>query len=252
MGQDNWKSFFGKNYIKFSEEILSPERTKWEVQQLLLLLNLKPGAKVLDLGCGQGRISIPLAEQGYEVTGIDISEDLLNEASRRARDSNQRIEFIHGDMRNLSYQEEYDAIINLGTAFGYVRDNNDNLNIYKGIYTALKYNGIFIQETENRDFKIRNYNYRVWQNMNDKIVWSERNFNTKDSKWTEEISWFEEEEIKNSILTLRLYTPSELIDMQETSGLNVLNLYGGYDLSNHHIDSPRTLIISKKEKGDSN
>ncbi|MDM5335841.1 methyltransferase domain-containing protein [Fictibacillus enclensis] len=244
--KEEWQDFFKKDYVAFSEVILSPERTKWEVEQLCSLLQLPKGARILDLGCGQGRISIPLQKLGYQVVGMDISNDLLEVARNRAKEENLVLPFFHEDMRDLSVLNEFDAIINLGTAFGYVQDSRENHTIYQNIFNALKPGGIFIQDTENRDFKVKNHRSRTWDMMNGKSVWSERKFTTKDSRWLEKIFWWEGGFIRNRVLDLRLYSPAELIDMMTANGLEVQSLYGGFDLSEHTVDSSRTVIVAKK------
>lgn len=136
--REHWHDFFGKDYLLFSEVILNEERTRFEIGQLLSLLNLPEGASILDLGCGQGRISVPLALRGYQVTGIDASDTLLDEARRRALASRAEAVFKSLDMRELDFADEFDAVLNLGTAFGYLENEEENQDILHRVYRALK------------------------------------------------------------------------------------------------------------------
>ena len=70
-----------------------------EVKKMIDWLGLKQGAEVLDLCCGMGRHSMALAEFGYDVTGVDLSEVLLNEAVKL--DEGKQVTWLHGDMREV-------------------------------------------------------------------------------------------------------------------------------------------------------
>lgn len=248
---EHWKDFFGKDYIPFSETILTSERTEFEVKQLLKILDLPKGSKILDLGCGQGRVSIPLAKAGYKVTSYDGSQALLDEAKYRATLDNVDIQFVHGDMRQLDYDTEFDAIINLGTAFGYVPEETDDQNILNRVYKALKPNGLFLQETENREMKLQNTMGKTWSEMNGQPVWSDRSFNCETGRWKETICWWGENKIEKKVLDIRLYSTTELKRMLTETNFNVLKVYGGFDLSELTVSSKRLLLVNQKKSGTS-
>ena len=104
---------------------LNPERlasrkerkhTDSELKYLQNILNKKQ--KILDLGCGYGRFTIPLAKKGYEIEGIDITPTLISKAKKDSEKKNLRIRFKLGDMRKLPYSDNtFDAIICMWCAF---------------------------------------------------------------------------------------------------------------------------------------
>jgi ubiquinone/menaquinone biosynthesis C-methylase UbiE len=246
LSKEAWHSFFGEDYLLFSEVILSPERTAYELNAIVDCLKLSKGMKILDLGCGQGRMSIALAKKGFDVTGYDGSLQLLEEAKRRAASESLNIAFVLGDMRELDTAEQFDAVINIGTAFGYITDAAADQDILHRVERLLKPGGLFLQETENRDYKLR-FLHNTWHVMNERIVFSNRQFDSVSGRWREDICWYEEGEMKNALLDVRLYTATELLRMTEVAGLKVLQVCGGFDLSALTIASPRMLILSKKE-----
>jgi SAM-dependent methyltransferase len=87
--------------------------TEQEVTFLWDALELQPGARVLDAGCGPGRHALALARRGCEVTGIDISEDFVELATCAAREQQLPATFVRGDVRDLAYDGEFDAVISL-------------------------------------------------------------------------------------------------------------------------------------------
>jgi ubiquinone/menaquinone biosynthesis C-methylase UbiE len=87
---------------------LDPERT--ETETAFVAAQLPAGARVLDVACGTGRISIPLARRGFHVSGLDVSERVLEVARAEAPE----LDFRRGDMRELPWEDEsFDAVINL-------------------------------------------------------------------------------------------------------------------------------------------
>jgi ubiquinone/menaquinone biosynthesis C-methylase UbiE len=102
-----YESFFETEEWLLMATTRDPERTEREVG--FVVSHLEPGARVLDLACGTGRISVPLAEQGFAVSGLDISNRVLEVA----RAAGPGLDFRQGDMRELPWEDcSFDAVIN--------------------------------------------------------------------------------------------------------------------------------------------
>lgn len=98
--------------------------------------------KILDLGCGYGRFTIPLSKQGYDIEGIDISPNLLNEAKKMAKKERLKIKFKLGDMRYLPYKKEsFNAIICMWSVFQEIINIKDQLKAIKEMLRVLKEGG---------------------------------------------------------------------------------------------------------------
>ena len=127
----------------------SPVQTEREIAFLARHLPLPAYQRVLDLCCGLGRHAIPLAERGYQVTGLDRSADALAEARRRDRAS---VAWVEGDMRDLAaLPGPFDAVLNLWQSFGYF-DAATNTAILRQIHGTLRPGGRFILDLYHRDF----------------------------------------------------------------------------------------------------
>ena len=100
-----------------------------------------PITEILDLGCGTGKHDILLAETGFTVTGIDLSEKMIGIANKQ---KNKNTNFFVGDVRNAKLEKKFDAVISLFHVASYQTSNEDFGNYIKTAYDHLKPGGIFI------------------------------------------------------------------------------------------------------------
>ncbi len=135
---------FDEDYLFFYADVLGDERSDADAQLVARLLSLRPGTRVLDVPCGEGRIAGRLAGLGCEVLGVDSSEPFL--ALARAR--YPRVAFKHGDIREISYEREFDAVVNWFTSFGYF-DRATNDAVLAGLARALRPGGRLLLELHN-------------------------------------------------------------------------------------------------------
>ena len=77
----------------------------------LLLKHIKKRGKLLDLGVGQGRIAIPLAKEGFEVEGVDLSEVGLNQFREFAKSEKLKVNMVHSDFENYIFKQSFNLII---------------------------------------------------------------------------------------------------------------------------------------------
>src|SRR3989344_3073344 len=121
------------------------EHTSQEIKYLKRILNKK--YKILDLACGYGRFTIPLAKQGYKIEGIDITPSLIKKAKELSNKSNLKIMFRVGDMRRLPYQKENrKSVVCMWSAFNELYKEKDQESAIKEMLRILSYNGfVFIE-----------------------------------------------------------------------------------------------------------
>ncbi|MDB5085220.1 MAG: cyclopropane-fatty-acyl-phospholipid synthase, partial [Bacilli bacterium] len=105
-----WETFYNHNASTYMQG--GPVQfTVQEVDFLINELGFTPGDSVLDVGCGTGRHSVELARRGFQVTGIDISSGMLQEASKAAEQAGVDVEFIQCDATKFLTNKQYDAAI---------------------------------------------------------------------------------------------------------------------------------------------
>jgi SAM-dependent methyltransferase len=99
----------GEAYLRYD----FTKGTQEEVEFLMERLDLRPGRRVLDVGCGPGRHAVALAEAGLEVTGVDVSRRFLDIAAERARTAGVAAAFFEVDARQMPFDDEFDAVISI-------------------------------------------------------------------------------------------------------------------------------------------
>jgi SAM-dependent methyltransferase len=138
------RELFDDDYLYFYEPLLSDERSDAEAEVITRLLELRAGMRVLDVPCGDGRIAGRLARGGCEVVGIDYTPRFIE----LARERHPRATFLLGDMRELDYDAEFDAVVNWFTSFGYF-DSDTNDAVLVAFARALRPGGRLIVELHN-------------------------------------------------------------------------------------------------------
>ena len=118
------------------------------------IAHLTPGSKVLDAGCGLGRISVELAALGLDVTGVDIIQSELEAARDSAEAEGVELTLVNHDLRTYSAPNQFDCAINLFTSFGYCDTVEEDMQILRNIADSVKPGGTFIMECTSRETAI--------------------------------------------------------------------------------------------------
>jgi len=246
---DNWwKDTFDETYFSFWNP-LDPKSQSWTRKELKLIdsLNLKESAKILDIPCGQGRHSVELAKKGFQVTGVDYSSVALKTAKKWARENKVSPVFIKQDMRFLKIKERFDTIVMLGNSFGYFSDA-DNKKVIVGISKLLRIGGFFIIHQLNPIEVLRQFgnksSFKIpngYVKMED-IFFDPINF-VKESRWVV-TRRKNNKEVLN--VRLRLYTFPEISSLFSFCKLNIVKVYGSFDMKPYQFDSPVMIVIAKR------
>ena len=135
--------------------MFNPIRIEYITEKIKIHFKLKKdksnyleGLNILDIGCGGGLISEPMARLGANVTGIDASEKNINIAKLHSKKNGLKINYLNASPENLEYIEKFDIILNLE-----IVEHVNNVNLYiKSCYKLLKKNGLMFTATLNRSF----------------------------------------------------------------------------------------------------
>ena len=118
------------------------------------IAKLAPGSKVLDAGCGLGRISVELAALDLDVTGVDIIQSELDAARDSAQAEGVELTLINHDLRTFNAPNQFDCAVNLYTSFGYCDTIDEDMQILRNIVESVKPGGTFIMECTSRETAI--------------------------------------------------------------------------------------------------
>ena len=138
---------FGEDYSN-SYDLLYAEKD-YENECNLIEKIIKDYSKIsvhsiLDLGCGTGNHSLRFAERGYDVTGIDRSNEMLNIAREKAEQKKISCDFFQSDIREFEVNKKFDAVIMMFAVLGYQQENEDIIAALKTVSKHLKTGGVFI------------------------------------------------------------------------------------------------------------
>jgi len=241
--------FFGKNYMKEYGKELPPERTKSEIDFAEKVLKLKKKAKILDLGCGHGRHSVELALRGYKVTGQDLNKYFLKLAEDSSKESGVDVRWIRSDMRKIPFKHEFDAVVNLFTAFGYLENDDEDEKVIKQIAKVLKPRGKLLIDVANRDRIIGNYIERDWMVLPDATIELIEHKYDPIKGGHDDIRTYVHSDgtRKKFVLKVRMYTAAEIISMMKCAGLEFKEAYGDYNFSPYKMYSRRCILLAQKE-----
>lgn len=231
------------------EDALSAAQTQQaEVDFVERVLELKRGSRVLDLCCGHGRHALELARRGYQVTGVDLSARALGRARRSAREAGLNVRWQRCDMREIAFEDEFDAVINMFTSFGYLESEDEDRRVLERVRAALQPGGRFLIDFINRDWVLRFHQARDWRQAPDgSLLLLERRWDLPTGRNLEEISLIRPDGSRQRYHTsLRMYTATELGAMVDSAGLEVRQLWGGVDGSELGLHSQRVILLAQK------
>ena len=249
-----YKTFYDEHYLKEYASGLTDERTQREVDFINSTLNLPQaapdatgGARILDLCCGHGRHTVELAAAGYSTVGQDLSATFLDLAKDAAAARNLQIQFVHADMREIPFEGEFDAVINMFTAFGYF-DDAENQKVLDAVARALKPGGKFLIDLLNTLRIIRDFRPQSWEELSDgTVALTKRNYSLLTGNIEEFRTYIAPDGSKREVhMVWRLYFYLELARMLNCAGLVPIQVFGNFDGSEFTWDSNRMIVLAEK------
>ncbi|MCL2726433.1 MAG: methyltransferase domain-containing protein [Polyangiaceae bacterium] len=242
-----WEDLFNDDFIRTMAKITDQAILR-EVDFIEESLGCEAGATILDLACGTGRHAVELAARGYQVVGFDLSLAMLARASDEAQERKQKINFVQGDMREISFDEAFDGIYTWNTSFGYFDEEKNNAVIAK-VHKALKKGGQFLLDVVNRDYVIRQTPSTAWFEGDGCICMDEMQIDFITSRMKiKRTLMMEDARAREIEYSIRIYSLHELGKMLHDNGFRVAEVSGSVNTPGVFFgcEAPRTLILAEK------
>jgi SAM-dependent methyltransferase len=245
-----WASIFDDDFLAVMPAY-SKRDTRRELDLIVDSLGVEPGGLLLDLGCGAGRHAIGMARRNYRVVGVDLSLSMLARAGELAQEAGQKINFIHGDMRDLGFDQTFDGVYCMGTSFGYF-DDTVNVKVVEGVHRALKPGGLFLLEIANRDHAITRQPNLLWFEMGDIVSMEETDFNYINSRLyvNRQIILDGGQRQTKHEYSVRLYSLHEIGQILHSCGFAVTRVSGHSSSPGAFfgVDSQKLIIVAQRRR----
>lgn len=242
-----WKTFFSDDYLR-SVIAQTPAQVTRQCDFVEAVLGLPRGATILDVGCGTGLQAIELTERGYLVVGLDLSLPMITRAAEEAQYRNLRINFLHTDIREIQFDGAFDAVVCLGTTFGFF-DDDSNRNVLGRLRDALKPGGRLLLDLVNRDHVIRSQPNLVWFQGDGCVCMEESDFNYFTSRLQVKRTMMHEDGRQSDAeYSIRLYSLHEIGQLLNPLGFRVIEVSGQPATRGVFFGGDSTRIIALAER----
>ncbi|MDQ2842247.1 MAG: class I SAM-dependent methyltransferase [Acidobacteriota bacterium] len=244
--ESNWQeTFFRGVALEAWRRIVSPEMTRAESDFVERALASDIGARFLDIPCGNGRHAIELAKRGYQMTGVDQSDEFLAEARGATP---LAIRWVREDMRSISWVSEFDGAFCLGNSFGYLPSDQAN-RFLNAVARCLKPSARFIVDTGMAAESILpSLAHTRWFRLGDILMLSENRYHPAESRLDIDYTFIRDGQMETRPTSSYLFTAGELCRMHANAGLLPIQLLGSTDSGPYQIGSARLILVSMKRQ----
>ncbi|UCG58598.1 MAG: methyltransferase domain-containing protein [Phycisphaerales bacterium] len=227
-----WRQIFNATYLKTDGDVVDdPLLTSKEVDVFSGILNMSLEDKILDLCCGQGRVSLELARRGFSsIEGVDRSHYLIQRAKTQAKKEGLSVRFREGDARKLRYAPDtFDVVMILGNSFGYFETVEDDMRVIKEVFRVLKPWGRVLIDVTDGEYLRRKFQPRSWEWIDKKFfVCRERSLSLDKQRLIsrEVITHVEKGVVADQFYAERLYTRKSIAELLEKAGFAEVTVHG--------------------------
>jgi SAM-dependent methyltransferase len=241
-----WENFFHGVALDFWRVAIGDEQTHAEADFINNHLQLPMGAKVLDVPCGNGRLSIELGAFGFALTGVDIAQEFIEEAKRKSRERGVTIDWRNNEMRTLPWTIEFDGAFCFGNSFGYL-DDAGNAEFLQTISRTLKPGARFIIDApaiaecllphllEKRTIQLGNIAATI-----------DTRYDHEQGRMFNDFTFTRDGIDDKRPSSQRIYTYRELTELLRLAGLEPLAAYGSLAGEKFKFGAQRLLLVSEK------
>ncbi len=209
-------------------------------------------ARILELCCGTGRLTIPIAREGYHISGVDYNSSMLEQAKLKAAEAGLAIEFIEADIRTLSLPEKFDLIFIPFNSIHHLYKNEDLFKAFSAVKKHLKKGGLFLLDCFNPNIQFIVEGEKKQKEIAEYITKDGREVLIKQIMRYENKTQINRIEwhyyIKNKFdsiqnLDMRLFFPQELDSYLAGNGFNIIHKFGGFEKQEFNDNSEKQIFV---------
>ena len=216
-------------------------------------LNFTPQV-ILDLACGTGGSTLPLAARGYRVVGLDVSEEMLAAAKEKARRLKLQAEFIRGDMRTFTLSQPVDMAVIFQEGLNYLLSSQDVLKTFHRVFKALSPGGVFAFDLHALPLlPTGSGEVSMVEEDNFTLIWQSR-YQPEEALWEIALTGFVKEgsglyERFQETHRERHYSPAEIADLLQEAGFSLQGIYKSFTFE-EDLNARRLFVVARKGKGE--
>jgi SAM-dependent methyltransferase len=230
-------------WVDFAEVLFSEDRAKEAVDRVAIspLLKVTAGTTVLDLACGPGTYTAPMARQGAEVTGVDLSEAMLARARRACAEAGVRALLVRADMRDFVEPESFDLVISMYTSFGYF-SAEENLRVLRNARASLAQGGRMVMDLMGKEV------YAKWAGTPKAIDVEGGTLFMRDtildgwSRFRSDWTLIRGDTVRRGHFEQFVYSGAEIRALVEAAGFDDVEIFGDFDRSPYDQNARRLVV----------
>ncbi|MGB1204169.1 MAG: class I SAM-dependent methyltransferase [Chitinophagales bacterium] len=243
---DWWKAYFSDEWQRIFRYAKNETITADEADLVSYLLNNISAKTVLDAPAGEGRIALELAAQGFQMTGLEYNQNAVDVSKRLAKKANLGINFLQGDMRNMAFEQTFDAAICIFNSFGYFSET-DNERYIASVSQALKKGGTFILEGHTLETLLPVFKSKDYWEFEDYTILEKRVFNYKTSRLESNWTVLHQEKKTTYKSSVRIYSYLELTNLMRKYDFHE---FEAVDILGHNFEfgDDNMVLMAKKKR----
>lgn len=245
--EKNWfKDWFNSPYYQLLYSQRDEKEAAAFIDKLLEYLHPAPGSAMLDAACGRGRHAKHLADKGYEVTGIDLSEESIRIAKTLEKDN---LSFFLHDMRLPFRINYFEIVFNFFTSFGYFDTQRENENALRTLGQALKPGGRLVLDYLNSTYVKQHLVKEEVKTVGEVVFAIQRE--VRDNNFIKRIELADQQQQRRQVFIERVkaYTRADFEQMFARQGLQIVDVFGDYHFNIFDEQlSPRLVLIAIKQQ----
>jgi SAM-dependent methyltransferase len=220
-----FERFFAAPYAKLLGVQFDEAQTRRQTAVVRRLLRLRRGHRVLDIPCGMGRLTLPLAKAGMVMTGQDLAGVHIRRARRLAKQAGVNVRFVRRDMRDIRFDGELHAVFNWFGSFGYFSDDG-NLTFCSGVFRSLKPGGRFLVEGRNKSHLLAHFQPRSESTFSGIRVLTKSRWDPRTSRVEEGWTLIDGPQRTRLRSSIKVFNGSDMRAILRAAGFRDVQLYG--------------------------